>query len=290
MAAAILEGASMSMKASAAPSNLALRTMSAMVMLPVALVALWLGGWPFFALVALAGILMLGEWSTICRAPRPLLWQAAVSAPLLYLLWLVTSGAASDALGWAVISVVAVAAVVARADKWDINWAVTGALYIGLPTAALLWLRNGAVPGDAAVDALRGFRLVIWVFCLVWASDIFAYIAGRSIGGPKLAPAISPGKTWAGFFGGTVGAAVVGGIIAQFFDAASVGAVALISAVLAVLAQVGDLAESAFKRRFGVKDSGSLIPGHGGVLDRVDALLFVAMAVAIGEYLDWRLW
>jgi phosphatidate cytidylyltransferase len=123
------------------------------------------------------------------------------------------------------------------------------------------------------------FELVFWLMLVTWSTDIFAYFAGRSIGGPKLAPRISPNKTWAGLFGGMAGAAVVGALAAWQFGLDPVFLYA--GAPLAFLAQMGDLYESRVKRRLGVKDSGSLLPGHGGVLDRADGLLPVAPATLI---------
>jgi phosphatidate cytidylyltransferase len=164
-------------------------------------------------------------------------------------------------------------------------WLAVGAVYIAVPCIAIIWLRS-----DAAV----GRQAIFWLFAVVWATDIGAYFAGRGIGGPKLAPRISPGKTWAGLLGGMVCAALVGAVTALLLDLSHTAPLIVISALLAVVAQAGDLLESMVKRRFGVKDSGHLIPGHGGVLDRLDGLLTAAPAVAAlslvaGEgVLAWR--
>ena len=141
---------------------------------------------------------------------------------------------------------------------------LAGVPYVGLGAAALLWLRAGHGGGR---------RAVLFVVLVVWASDIGAYAAGRLIGGPKLAPAISPGKTWAGAMGGLAAAAAMG--FANLHPAS-----ALLAAGLGIAAQAGDLMESAMKRGFGVKDSGRLIPGHGGLFDRFDGLLTAAPAAA----------
>src|SRR6202040_3785156 len=149
------------------------------------------------------------------------------------------------------------------------RWAAAGALWIGLGTAAFLYL------------ALAGGRgMALWLLAVVWATDIGAYAAGRSIGGPKLAPRLSPNKTWSGLAGGVASAALVGLITAKLGGGPG-GILALVSAGLAVVAQIGDLAESLAKRHFGVKDSSKLIPGHGGLLDRLDGLL--AASVATGS-------
>ncbi len=164
-------------------------------------------------------------------------------------------------------------------------WLAAGAVYIAVPCIAIIWLRS-----DAAV----GRQAIFWLFAVVWATDIGAYFAGRGIGGPKLAPRISPGKTWAGLLGGMVCAALVGAATALLLDLSRAAPLIVISALLALVAQAGDLLESMVKRRFGVKDSGHLIPGHGGVLDRLDGLLTAAPAVAAltlvaGEgVLAWR--
>lgn len=150
-------------------------------------------------------------------------------------------------------------------------WLITGAFYICLPCAALIWLRN---------DSFSGMITIFWIFAIVWCADSAAYISGRAIGGPKLAPSISPKKTWAGFIGGISFASIVGGGFAFYWDGSPLS-LALWAGVVAIASQAGDLLESAAKRHFGVKDSSQLIPGHGGVLDRVDALIAASLAVAV---------
>jgi phosphatidate cytidylyltransferase len=159
----------------------------------------------------------------------------------------------------------------ALAMGWQPLRAAGGALYVGVPALAMVWLR-GDVPG--------GMRHLIWLLLVIWATDICAYLVGRSLGGPKLAPTISPGKTWSGLVGGVAGASLMGGIAAHAFGAGYWFAAAAVGGCLAVIGQVGDLFESALKRRAGVKDSGHLIPGHGGLLDRIDGLVFAAPAFA----------
>jgi phosphatidate cytidylyltransferase len=144
--------------------------------------------------------------------------------------------------------------------------------YLILPLVALLWLR---------LDPTYGRVAIFWLLFLVWATDTFAYFAGRAIGGRKLAPRLSPKKTWAGLIGGMFGAALVGAVAAIWLDLGSPALLALVSAGLAVVAQAGDILESALKRRAGVKDSGKLIPGHGGILDRVDGLVTAAVAAVL---------
>ncbi|MGH6961560.1 MAG: phosphatidate cytidylyltransferase, partial [Dongiaceae bacterium] len=150
-------------------------------------------------------------------------------------------------------------------------WPAVGVAYVGVPCLAMVWLR--AMPDD-------GLATLLWVLALVWATDTGAYIAGRGLGGPKLAPRISPNKTWAGLIGGMVAAAMTGVAASLLVENAAAWITVPVSAALAVVEQAGDLFESAVKRHFGVKDSSRLIPGHGGVLDRVDGLLAVSLVVA----------
>jgi phosphatidate cytidylyltransferase len=168
-----------------------------------------------------------------------------------------------------------------RAGQAGVAVLLAGGGYVLLAAAGLVWLR----------DAPDGRANLLFLLILVWASDIGAYAAGRAIGGPRLAPRISPGKTVSGAVGG-LAAAVLVGLAAALLLAASHPAplwrAGLIAAVLGVVAQAGDLGESFVKRRFGVKDSGRLIPGHGGLLDRLDALLAVALAASLLALMQGR--
>jgi phosphatidate cytidylyltransferase len=155
---------------------------------------------------------------------------------------------------------------------WGPAWYIGGFVYAALAALALLWIRERA-------DNADGLRLVLWVFIVVWSVDIGAYFAGRAIGGPKLAPSISPGKTWAGFYGGVAAATFFGAAWALYTGLHLV--LLLLAPLFAAAAQGGDLFESWIKRRAGVKDSGRGLPGHGGVFDRVDGLLPVAILTAL---------
>lgn len=168
----------------------------------------------------------------------------------------------------------------------DYGWQIAGAFYVLIPCISILWLRNyPAVSADVFItgyDAEGGPWMLLYLLGVVWATDIGAYFSGRAIGGPKIAPSISPSKTWAGLGGGMAAAAVTGLAFMPwtpypegFFSTL------LVSALLAVVAQAGDFFESWLKRRAGVKDSGTLIPGHGGLLDRVDGLVFAAPALVL---------
>lgn len=189
---------------------------------------------------------------------------------------------------WMFAAFVAIGAALAawewvRLVSWSPLWTALGAAAIGVPAAALIWMR--------AQDR----ETALWVLLVVWATDSFAYLCGRAIGGPKLAPQVSPNKTWAGLVGGILGAAATGWAVAVALlpDSRPV-AVAGLSVLVALAAQGGDLLESALKRRFHVKDTGQLIPGHGGLLDRIDGLMAAAPAAAAicliggGGLAEWR--
>ncbi|HLT79311.1 MAG TPA: phosphatidate cytidylyltransferase [Ferrovibrio sp.] len=253
--------------------GLKLRILSAAVMLPVAVGATWLGGWFFAALIALAGVAMLWEWA---RLPGELAMNVVVtgSLALVAALYLCLSGD----FGWSAVLIALAAVVVGFLQRHRFVWHAAGFIYIGLPCIVLLWLRE--IPD-------HGLLVVFWLLVVVWATDIGAYAAGRTIGGPKLIPAISPNKTWAGLFGGMLSAGIAGGLLALIDPRLPSLPLAVFGALLAVVAQAGDFTESAVKRRFGVKDSSHLIPGHGGVLDRVDGLLFAAPVLALALLL-WR--
>jgi phosphatidate cytidylyltransferase len=149
---------------------------------------------------------------------------------------------------------------------WGAGWFVAGFAYALLPSLALLWIRERGP---------HGLEMLIWVFIVTWSTDIGAYFAGRAIGGAKLAPTVSPNKTWAGLIGGMIAAAVLGGAWVIFFDLPQL--LLLLAPLFALGAQMGDLFESGLKRRAEVKDSGTWLPGHGGALDRLDGLVVVAV-------------
>lgn len=266
---------------------LRVRVLSALVLALPALAAVYVGGLLFDLLLGVVVLLMAFEWDRLCAGPRdsskindPATWAlvlaiiavvlaAVLQAPALAL-WLTLAGFAAVFL-------------IARGiDRRAPLLQALGAFYIGVPYVALVWLRD-----DPAV----GLATVFWLLGVVWATDTGALFAGRSIGGPKLAPVISPNKTWAGLAGGMLAAAIVGAVFALWLGSPVIFA-ALISAGLAVVAQAGDLVESLVKRHFGVKDSGTIIPGHGGIFDRVDGLLAVAPVWALVVLLDagWRMW
>ncbi len=250
--------------------DLRLRILSAAILGPLALACIWYGGLAFASLVAVISAGMAFEWLQLCEKrvrPGAALAFAALPAAVV----LTALGGAGGALLLLAAATVALA-VQSHGIALDRPIAF-GIPYLGIGSVALVWLRQ--IPATGRSD-------VIVLLLLVWASDIGAYLLGRAIGGPKLAPSISPGKTWSGAIGG-LGAAVALGFIASatlshgLSPLRAVGFAALIS----VVSQAGDLFESQLKRHFGVKDSGWLVPGHGGLLDRLDALLFAAPVAGV---------
>jgi len=246
-------------------TGLLARILSSLVMIPLALAAVWIGA-PFLpALVMLAGAGMGWEWARLLRA-GPASLCLIIAAPF------VAAAAATVGDGAAAVVIAAIfAAVLALVERRGVRrlWAALGMLWIALSCVAILWLDHGQ----------SGRADIFFLLALVWASDIGAYACGRAIGGPKLAPGLSPNKTWAGAVGGLVCALLVG-LAAAHLAHANAMRVIVVAAIVAVAAQLGDLGESSAKRHFGVKDSGALIPGHGGLLDRLDSLLAAAMVLA----------
>jgi phosphatidate cytidylyltransferase len=266
---------------------LRVRALSALALAIPALAAVYVGAPLFDLLFGAVALIMAFEWDRLCRGPRGALAKANDPATwaLAAAIFAVVLAAALQLRELAIwLSVAGFAAVflIARGiDRRAPLLQAFGALYIGLPYVALVWLRD---------DASAGLATLFWLLAVVWATDTGAMFAGKTIGGPKLAPAISPNKTWAGLAGGMLAAAAVGVAFALALDAPP-DVAALISAGLAVVAQAGDLGESLVKRHFSVKDSGTLIPGHGGVFDRVDGLLAVAPVWALVLLAqDWGLW
>ncbi|MDM7957736.1 phosphatidate cytidylyltransferase [Blastomonas sp.] len=244
-------------------NDLAVRTGSGVVLVVIAGVALWLGGIAFWLLLMAGALTMQHEWAGLVgRLERRRLAMLALMAPL-SMLSPFADGPGFLSLGFILGGAFFIAAI----DRsFRLAW---GVLYCALPVMALLYLRQQD----------NGLLLAVWTMATVWATDIGAYFAGRGIGGPKIAPSISPSKTWAGLAGGMVAALVFALVLRAQFDLPYI--LVLASAPLAAVAQMGDFLESWMKRQAGVKDSGALIPGHGGILDRVDGLVPVAPVVAL---------
>ncbi len=251
--------------------NLGLRVISAVVMLPLAIAAVWVGGIVFSVLLSAAAAIMCWELATLCGekwSPVTITSMAiAAAAPML-----VAVGRLDAAVIVVVAGTLAVLIICLMRRSASTIILVAGVPYIVLGIAAAVWLRG--MP-DAAL------LTVLWLIGVVVATDVGAYFTGRTIGGPKLAPVMSPNKTWSGLAGGAMLAGCVGLFVGVGSSAASPGPITAASIVLAVVAQMGDLLESAVKRHFGAKDASNLIPGHGGFLDRFDGYLTVMPAAAL---------
>ena len=255
-------------------SELRLRLISGVILAALVLLATWAGGLSFRLLAAIIGLLIYYEWSTITGIARNV------------------TDRFSTIFGWVCVGMVALevafrsietatvllvgftlVAIVVNLVRRKSMWLPAGVFYAGLSAVSLAALRG--VGND-------GLITILFIFAIVWSTDILAYFVGRAIGGPKLAPAISPGKTWSGAIGGTV-SGILAGVLVVYFAGESLSPWhGLIAAVLSVGSQIGDLFESWIKRRFGVKDSSRLIPGHGGVMDRVDGLVAACFIAFIG--------
>ncbi len=248
--------------------ELTLRIYSAIVLILVVLAATWIGGIAFRVLAAVIGLLVYYEWSKMTQLAEHNLRGHAFGWFSMALIALNLVFGPADLTVPLFAGLVVTAALLSIFGRWS-WWQVGGIFYSGLSAIAL-----SAIRGE---DSL-GFVAMLFVFVVVWSTDILAYFVGRAIGGPKLAPRISPGKTWSGAIGGTV-AGVAGGMIVALMHFQDVGIwIPTVALALSVSSQIGDLFESFIKRRFGVKDSSNLIPGHGGVMDRVDGLVFACFA------------
>jgi len=245
-------------------SDLPLRLGVGLALIGVAFAALWVGGNLFWLLLVFGGVLMMSEWAELAGVSpqQKRLSQYALSVPLAAMAP-IAAGPGFFALGLLAGAAFFVAAVIRNGKL------AAGVLYVGLPVLSLLVLRTEP----------NGILLTFWAMGLVWACDSGAYFAGRAIGGPKLAPEISPNKTWAGFLGGVASAGVGATVLVILFRLPV--ALAVATPLLAALSQGGDLYESHLKRVAGVKDSGNILPGHGGLMDRLDGLVFVAPAAAL---------
>jgi phosphatidate cytidylyltransferase len=252
--------------------NLLLRVASAAVLLPLVVALAYLDGWPFLILCVLGSGGILWEWTRlVAGAPSYTIlapgWASLLAAFVL---------AGTDKPGLAVTALAIGAALTAiAAARWlppRSVWAAGGVIYAGVAFLGPALLRR---------DAELGFAAFLFLAATVWTTDTFAYFVGRAIGGPLLWPRVSPNKTWSGVMGGLAGGVAGGTLVAYANGLGGLPIVGVVALALSASAQAGDLLESAVKRRFGVKDTSGLIPGHGGLMDRLDGFLVAALAALL---------
>jgi phosphatidate cytidylyltransferase len=257
------------------PSNLTLRVASASVLAPVVLAAAYGGGWLFIGLCVIAAGGILWEWTRLVADrsdARILLPGLAALLTAALLVGLDRSGLAVGVMTLGVALAGGIVAVSPRRKPSAALWAVAGVLYAGIAFLSPVLLRR---------DTQIGFLAILFLGGTVWMTDIFAYTVGRAVGGPLLWPRVSPNKTWAGAIGGLAGGVVAGIAVAYASGLGKVVLLGVIALLLSVLSQLGDLFESALKRHFGAKDTSRLIPGHGGLMDRLDGFLVAALAALL---------
>lgn len=250
-------------------SNLFVRVLSSLVLVPAAIGAAYAGGIVFTAFWMIAALCVIWEWDTLVCAldKRPVLMIGSVAIAGAAVLLMLGRSASPVAL-----VALSTLGVVTLASKPHRGWCTVGVLYAGALLIAPVLLRR---------DASLGFAAIVFLFAVVWLTDITAYFCGRTFRGPKLMPKVSPNKTWSGAIGGIAGALIGGIAVAWYAGVANLAAVAAVVLVLSIASQAGDLFESALKRRFDAKDASGLIPGHGGVMDRIDGFVFAATVAAI---------
>ncbi|WP_054310887.1 phosphatidate cytidylyltransferase [Mesorhizobium sp. 1M-11] len=254
---------------SAGLSNLQIRVISAVVLGVAVLALTWFGALPFRLLAAVIAGAIFYEWTLMARAGGASRLGFLPEALMLVFFGVLIAGLPALTTAAILALLVAIAAI-GVAMRGTGQWDAAGLAYAGLSGFALAFLRDSDWSGLAAM---------LFLFAVVWATDIFAYFVGKAVGGPKLAPAISPGKTRSGALGGVVFGVAAGVLVAVVLGLPNLATLALVALVLSIVAQAGDLFESWIKRRHGAKDSSTIIPGHGGVMDRVDGLVAAAAAL-----------
>lgn len=248
--------------------ELLLRVISGVILAVFSIGVTWIGGRSFELFAAVLSFFILLEYSQIVSASSGVIARGLAFGffGLCILAWFTSDN--DYAFGMVAIGVIALT--LYELSKGNRPWMALGLLYAILPFFALAILRG---------NEISGLHIMIILFLCVWSADSFGYLVGKPVGGPKLAPRISPNKTWSGFFGGTAGAIGIASLAAWALGYQLGGAFILFTLCVAIVSQIGDLAESALKRRFNKKDSGHIIPGHGGVLDRIDGLIFAVLGV-----------
>lgn len=255
--------------------SLLMRLASAAVLAPAAVGATYAGGPIFAALVAFAAVIMVFEWARMVegREFTASFYVLAVGSSAALAL------AAADRYGpgLAACALACIGAfAVSRFTGGRPGWAAFGAVYVLAPCVALLWLREAFEHGRA---------MTLMLFLIVWAADTGGYVGGRLVGGPKMSPVVSPAKTWAGAVGGVLLGGLSGLLVSTWiYDSSNPALYMLVGASLGLASILGDMAESAFKRHFGVKDVSNFIPGHGGALDRLDGMIFATTAMTFTLY------
>jgi phosphatidate cytidylyltransferase len=261
------------MMAKPVDSELMLRINSAVILAGVTLALTYAGARTFAALILFFSSLMAWEWGRVVRGrsadsiffvQASAIWAAGILTLHAYPVAAVTVILIATLLAFLLHKSAGLAS-----DPW---WSAAGVYYAGFPAIALIAIRQ---------DPQYGFFAMLYLFLVVWSADTGAFFAGRLLGGPKLAPSISPNKTWSGLIGGALSAAAAGAVFAAWFGKTSIVDLAVLSLLLGLVSQGGDLGESFIKRCFGVKNSSGLIPGHGGVLDRLDGLVFAAIGAGL---------
>ncbi|MBL0337716.1 MAG: phosphatidate cytidylyltransferase [Rhodospirillaceae bacterium] len=270
------------------------RLISALILLPLVLIPM-IWGHPWFdILLIIMGFLAISEWFLICQKSCPVNQKIAsqtmlmLAVPvLLFLIIIAVLAGTSRSENIVIFSAITLGLVVVlfliawwlKICALFLSW--LGVIYIAMAIYAMLWLRY---------DGQFGVYNILWLFLVVWATDIFAMVVGKKVKGPRLAPRISPNKTWSGLVGGMIAASTVSFIFAYMQDSPYLLLCTVLGAVFGIIEQMGDLLESMLKRKFGVKDSSQLIPGHGGVLDRIDGLLLLSICMALIFYflkIEW---
>jgi phosphatidate cytidylyltransferase len=252
-------------------SNLAMRVMAALVLAPLAIAAAWFGGWFWLGLVTITIIGLFGEWQLIVGNLRPmvLMWGFLSLGAAGICLAIDNFEIANLCIALGLFAMFLFSAPAHRA------WSAIGLAYTAVALFACVLIRR---------DPSHGFIALIFVFLVVWITDILGYFVGRGVGGPKLWVRVSPKKTWSGAIGGVVGSIVFAAAFAVA-GFGKLGPMLLLGTVISVISQFGDLFESAVKRQFGVKDSSQIIPGHGGLLDRLDGFMAAIVAAAVIGYM-----
>ena len=255
--------------------DLGLRALSAIVLIPAVIGAIAYGHWAFTLLISVGAAIMAIEWGDMSERRAPFRIGTAVALGVVVAVFAATLGDFSAAFVLMTFGAIA-AALFAKQIKASSIDAAYGVLYIGWPCVVLVWLR----------EQTDGKDWTVMLFAIAWSADIMAYAIGNLFKGPKLWPRFSPNKTWSGFLGGLAAGIMAGVIVESLTDVEMpLWAAVVVGLVTALATMAGDLWESALKRRFGVKDAGSLIPGHGGILDRVDGLMFAVIAIAAARLL-----